>query len=49
MNKILGSGICVVLAAIVLAGCASAPMAGKRELMLVANDQKVLWDEAGKR
>jgi DNA-binding beta-propeller fold protein YncE len=49
MNKTLGCGICVVFAAIVLAGCASAPMAGKRELMLVANDQKVVWDEAGKR
>ena len=42
----LGNLCCV--AAIVLAGCASAPMTGKRELMLVANDQKVLWDDAGK-
>jgi DNA-binding beta-propeller fold protein YncE len=31
-----------------LAGCASTPTAGKRELMLVANDQKILWDDAGK-
>src|SRR5664279_1576509 len=40
--------ICVALAAIVLAGCATAPPAGKRELMLVANDEKILWDDAGK-
>jgi DNA-binding beta-propeller fold protein YncE len=48
MNKTLGWGICIVFAAIALAGCASAPMTGKRELILVANDQKVLWDDAGK-
>ncbi len=48
MNKTLGWGICVVFAAIVLAGCATAPMAGKRELILVGNDQKVLWSDAGK-
>ena len=48
MNKRLQVGISVALMAVVLAGCASAPMPGKRELMLVANDQKILWDDAGK-
>jgi DNA-binding beta-propeller fold protein YncE len=48
MDKTLGWGIYVAFGAIVLAGCASAPMTGKRELMLVANDQKILWDDAGK-
>jgi DNA-binding beta-propeller fold protein YncE len=49
MNKKLRTLIRVGIAATLLAGCASAPMAGKRELILVANDQKVLWDAAGKR
>jgi DNA-binding beta-propeller fold protein YncE len=48
MNMRLQVGISVALMAVVLAGCASAPMQGKRELMLVANDQKILWDDAGK-
>ena len=47
MNKTLQAGICIAFATVVLAGCASAPMAGKRELMLVANDEKLLWDDAG--
>ncbi len=36
------------LAAVVLAGCATSPTSGKRELMLVANDEKLIWDDAGK-
>ena len=33
----------------VLAGCATAPVAtGKRELMIVGNDEKQSWDDAGK-
>jgi DNA-binding beta-propeller fold protein YncE len=37
----------VILA--VLAGCAGMqPSAGKRELMIVGNDEKVWWDDAGK-
>ena len=33
----------------ILAGCASAPIAtGKRELMIVGNDEKQSWDDAGK-
>jgi DNA-binding beta-propeller fold protein YncE len=48
MNKTMQARICAGLSAIVLAGCASAPTTGKRELMLVANDQKILWDDAGK-
>ncbi len=48
MNRILQAGVCAACASILLAGCASAPVAGKRELMLVANDQKILWDDAGK-
>ena len=32
-----------------LAGCATAPMpTGKRELMIVGNDEKQSWDDAGK-
>ena len=38
----------LLLAVAVLAGCASAPMSGKRELILVADDEKILWDDAGK-
>jgi DNA-binding beta-propeller fold protein YncE len=41
-------GLCAAFAAMALAGCASTPTAGKRELILVANDQKILWDDAGK-
>ena len=48
MNKRSATGISIAFVAFVLAGCASAPMTGKRELMLVANDQKILWDDAGK-
>jgi len=33
----------------VLAGCSTAPtMAGKRQLMIVGNDEKQSWDDAGK-
>ena len=48
MNKTLQAGLCIAFATVVLAGCAGAPMTGKRELMLVANDQKILWDDTGK-
>ncbi len=48
MKTSMRTGFCVAVAAIALAGCASAPLTGKRELMLVANDQKILWDDAGK-
>jgi DNA-binding beta-propeller fold protein YncE len=48
MNGKVKVGIFLALAAIVLAGCATAPPSGKRELMLVANDEKLLWDDAGK-
>jgi DNA-binding beta-propeller fold protein YncE len=48
MKTSMQTGFCVAVAAITLAGCASAPPTGKRELMLVANDQKILWDDAGK-
>jgi DNA-binding beta-propeller fold protein YncE len=48
MKTSMRTGLCAALAAIALAGCASAPATGKRELMLVANDQKILWDDAGK-
>jgi DNA-binding beta-propeller fold protein YncE len=48
MKTLMQTGFCVAVAAITLAGCASAPPTGKRELMLVANDQKILWDDAGK-
>jgi DNA-binding beta-propeller fold protein YncE len=38
-----------VLSACTLAGCAQTPSApGKRELMIVGNDEKQGWDEAGK-
>ena len=36
------------LAALHLAGCASVAPAGKRELMIVANDEKLAWDNDGK-
>ena len=48
MNRILQAAVYIALTSIVLAGCASVPTPGKRELMLVANDQKILWDDAGK-
>jgi len=48
MKTSMQVGLCAAFAAMALAGCASAPMTGKRELMLVANDQKILWDDAGK-
>jgi len=38
-----------VLSALVLAGCAQMPSnGGKRELMIVGNDEKQGWDEAGR-
>ena len=38
-----------VLSALALAGCAQMPSsAGKRELMIVGNDEKQGWDEAGR-
>jgi DNA-binding beta-propeller fold protein YncE len=39
----------VAIGVVALAGCASpAPGTGKRELMLVANDEKQSWDDAGR-
>ncbi len=48
MTLQLKCGFAIVLAAAMLAGCATSPPSNKRELMLVANDQKILWDDAGK-
>ena len=48
MKTSMQVGFCAAFAAMALVGCASTPMTGKRELMLVANDQKILWDDAGK-
>jgi DNA-binding beta-propeller fold protein YncE len=46
MNKPV---LIVVLSALALAGCAQMPAsAGKRELMIVGNDEKQSWDEAGR-
>ena len=45
------SSVTALLGALaVLCGCADMPSsaAGKRELMLVANDEKQSWDDAGK-
>ena len=36
-------GAAVLLCTVMLAGCATA-----RELMLIGNDEKTIWDEAGK-
>ena len=34
---------------VALAGCAAvAPSGGKRELMIIGNDEKVTWDDTGK-
>ena len=39
----------VAVSVLALVGCASvAPGMGKRELMIVGNDEKQSWDEAGK-
>lgn len=40
--------IVAVVSAVVLAGCANVAPAGKRELMIVANDEKQAWDSTGK-
>lgn len=41
--------ILAAVSALLLAGCANVtPAAGKRELMIVANDEKQAWDSAGK-
>ncbi len=48
MNRNSCAWLCAALAAIVLGGCATTPPPGKRELMLVADDEKVMWDDAGK-
>ena len=40
--------IIVAASALVIAGCASVTPAGKRELMIVANDEKQAWDNDGK-
>ena len=41
--------LAIVTALIALAGCAAnGPVAGKRELMIVGNDEKVNWDAAGR-
>ena len=46
MNKPI---LIAVLSALALAGCAQMPAsAGKRELMIVGNDEKQSWDEAGR-
>jgi DNA-binding beta-propeller fold protein YncE len=46
----MNSHLCVVVASmVVLAGCASTgPGSGKRELMIVGNDEKQSWDQNGK-
>ena len=48
MNKYSNTWVCAAVAAVVLAGCATTPAPGKRELMLVADDEKIRWDDAGK-
>lgn len=40
--------IVATVGALVIAGCANMAPAGKRELMIVANDEKQAWDGAGK-
>ena len=41
--------LAIVTALIAFAGCAAnGPVAGKRELMIVGNDEKVNWDAAGR-
>lgn len=46
----MNSYLCVVVASmVVLAGCAgTTPLSGKRELMIVGNDEKQSWDQNGK-
>jgi DNA-binding beta-propeller fold protein YncE len=47
MNLRIATAVLTGLA--LLAGCANmSPLPGKRELMLVANDEKQSWDDAGK-
>ncbi len=53
MRPILPAALLSLTAVLVTAGCASSismPTAasGTRQLMLVANDEKILWDDAGK-
>jgi DNA-binding beta-propeller fold protein YncE len=48
MNRHSLVWLAAALAAVLLAGCATSPTSGKRELMLVANDEKLIWDDAGK-
>ena len=38
----------VAVAALAVMGCASVAAPGKRELMIVANDEKQAWDNDGK-
>lgn len=40
--------VLVAVGVLLIAGCASVPSAGKRELMIVANDEKQAWDDTGK-
>ena len=40
--------ILATVSVLLLAGCANRAPAGKRELMIVANDEKQAWDSAGK-
>lgn len=40
--------IVAVVSALVIAGCANMAPAGKRELMIVTNDEKQAWDSTGK-
>ena len=54
MRPILPAALLLLTAVLVNAGCASttaattAAAAGTRQLMLVANDEKIHWDDAGK-
>ena len=41
--------VAAMIGSVVLAGCAGTnPPLGKRELMIVGNDEKQSWDESGK-
>ena len=40
--------VLIAVTILAIAGCASVPPAGKRELMIVANDEKQTWDDTGK-
>jgi DNA-binding beta-propeller fold protein YncE len=41
--------LCAAMSVVALAGCAAVePSGGKRELMIIGNDEKVTWDDTGK-